>query len=157
MKDRLQKHVEENAIVAVSDPETGDSICRRSGFEGIVPLNEIEKRIGDALRQAREKTGLIHADVATMLDLHPQVYGRYERGESRLTVTRLVQLSELLDFSPLDIVLAAAPHRLGDTQAASDQRRQLIKTIETMPDGVISAVLSLIDAIIKAQHPKAQQ
>ncbi|TNM65297.1 helix-turn-helix domain-containing protein [Aliirhizobium smilacinae] len=149
MDSKLQKHVEEKSLVEVFDPVSGKAVFRRPGYEGIIALNELEERIGDALRQAREGNELIHADVAKLLGLHPQVYGRYERGESRLTVTRLIQLSELLEFSPLDVILAAAPHKFGSSKETSAQRCELIRTIEALPDDIIKALLSVINAMAR--------
>lgn len=151
MKSKFQEHVEKNAIVEVIDPASGKALFRRSGYEGIVALDFLEDRVGDALRKAREGNELIHADVAKMLGLHPQVYGRYERGESRLTVSRLIHLSEVLDFSPLDVVFAAAPQKFGNSKEASGQRQQLIKVIEALPDDVINSLSSVIEALARVQ------
>lgn len=149
MKSKLEKHLEDKRLVEVKDDDSGRPIFRRPGYEGIVSLTDLEKRVAASLRQAREKNGLTHADVALMLDLHPQVYGRYERGESKLNVTRLVHLSEILDCSPLDVVLAAAPHRFGDTQHEADRRRQLLKIVEALPSDAVDSLLSLVDAMTK--------
>ncbi|AYD00640.1 transcriptional regulator [Neorhizobium sp. NCHU2750] len=147
MKSKLERHIEDMGIVEADDGEGDKPIFRRPGFEGVVSLTDLEKRIGEALRQARDKTGLTHADVAPMLGLHPQVYGRYERGESKLNVSRLIQLSELLNFSPLDVLLAAAPYRFGETSGEADQRARLMQIVETLPPDAVTSLLSLVEAM----------
>lgn len=147
MNSKLITHMEANGIVAVHDPRSDKDTFRRPGYEGVVPLDDLETRIGGALKQARETCGLTHADVASMLGLHPQVYGRYERGESKLNLTRLIQLSELLDFSPFDLVFAAAPYRFGSTQEDAEQRQRLVAIVETLPGDAVVALLSLVKAM----------
>lgn len=147
MKSKLERHMEANGIVAVRDSRNDKDTFRRPGYEGVVPLDDLETRIGGALKEAREKCGLTHADVASMLGLHPQVYGRYERGESKLNLTRLIQLSELLDFSPLNLIFAAAPYRFGSTQEDAKRRQRLVGIVETLPDDAVVALLSLVEAM----------
>jgi len=84
-----------------------------------------------------------------LLGLHPIVYGRYERTEAKLSVSRLIHLSELLGFSPIDLVMAAAPYRFGKTPAKADRRRKLIEVVENLPDEAVESLLTLVEAMPK--------
>ena len=53
--------------------------------------------------------------MARYFGLSTQVFGRYEKAISKLHVTRLVHLSEVLGFHPMELVYAAAPHLFGKT------------------------------------------
>ncbi|MBP1844387.1 transcriptional regulator with XRE-family HTH domain [Rhizobium petrolearium] len=151
MTSRVDKHIQEKGLVEHKGPEADKPVYRCPGYEGIAEFSELDNRIADALRQARERTGLTHADVAPLLALHPQVYGRYERNETKMTVTRLIHLSELLDFSPIDVIMAAAPYRFGKTKDEADRRRELIKIVEALPADAVNSLLLLVDAMIKVR------
>jgi len=149
MRSRVERYIEDKGLLQTRDPEVDKPIFRGPGFEGVPEFSELDSRISDALRQARERTGLTHADVAPLLGLHPQVYGRYERNETKMNVTRLIHLSELLDFSPIDVVMAAAPYRFGKTEREAERRRELIKIVETLPADAVDSLLSLVDAMTR--------
>ncbi|WP_117195795.1 helix-turn-helix domain-containing protein [Rhizobium terrae] len=155
MKNRLETHIEDEGLVEIKDPEADKLIYRRPGYEGVPDFSELDARISDTLRKLRERSGLKHADVALMLGLHPQVYGRYERNETKMNVSRLIHLSELLDFSPIDVVMAAAPYRLGKTREEADRRLALIKIVETLPSDAVDSLLSLVEAMTRLR-PKAE-
>ncbi len=149
MTTKLEKYIDEKGLVETSDPEIGKPIFRRPGFDGVPLLNELDRRLSETLREAREATGLTMAEVAPFLGLHNQVYGRYERNETPMQVSRLIHLSEVLDFSPIDLIMAIAPSRLGKTQSEADKRRKLIKVVESLPIDAVESLLVLIEAMAK--------
>ncbi|MEO5756546.1 MAG: helix-turn-helix transcriptional regulator, partial [Mesorhizobium sp.] len=113
---------EKTGLVATTDPEIDKPVFRRPGFNGIDKLGEMDERISAFLRKARDDTGLTREEVARYLGLSTQVFGRYEKAISKLHVTRLVHLSEILGFHPMELVYAAAPHLFGKTpEEAADQ------------------------------------
>ncbi|SEI18401.1 Helix-turn-helix [Rhizobium tibeticum] len=148
MTTKFDKYVEDKRLVETTDPEIDKAIYRGPGFEG-PELGELDRRISEALRQARDATGLTRAEVAPFLGLHEQVYGRYERNETKMHVTRLIHLSEVLDFSPIDFIMAAAPYRFGKTPSEADKRRKLIKVIESLPADAVESLLALVEAMTK--------
>ena len=62
------------------------------------------KDIGNNLRKIRELKGLKQESVAKMLNMTMQGYGKIERNETDLTISKLNKLSEVLEVSPLDIL-----------------------------------------------------
>lgn len=85
-----------------------------------------------------------------------QVYGRYERSVSKLHVTQLIHLSEILDFAPDDLLFAAAPHPWGKTPEEAEKRRRLVKSIEDLPSDTLDTVLTLMNAILHIQGSVAR-
>lgn len=98
---------------------------RRPGFDGIETLGEMDAKISAFLRRKREDLGLSRNDLAPMLGLSAPVYGRYERAFSRMTVTRMIHLCELLGFMPIDMLYEAAPHLWGKTPEEAEDRKTL--------------------------------
>lgn len=64
--------------------------------------------IGQRLRTAREAQRLSQADLARVLGVEPETYGRYESGQRRITVPDLRRLAQTLDVG-LDTLLGAEP------------------------------------------------
>jgi transcriptional regulator with XRE-family HTH domain len=148
MAKRLDDYIHDNGLIQASDSEAEKPIYRRPGFE-TPDLGQLDERLAAGLRAARERAGLTHADVAPLLGLHPIVYGRYERGETKMPVTRLIHLSELLNFSPIELIMAAAPYRWGETLTKAERRRRLVQVVEALPDDAVESMLSMIDAMTK--------
>lgn len=151
MTTKIEKHIEAARLIEVRDPEMENTIHRRRGFEEIVDLGEMDNRLGEALSRARKKRGLTRPELAPLLGLTTQVYGRYERGEAKMHVTRLVHLSELLDFAPWDLIYAAAPHLWGDSQEEAELRFQLMKHVEQLPPEKARLLMDLIRSFLELE------
>ena len=54
------------------------------------------KRIGERIKQVRKKRRLTQEKVAEQLGVSTVYYSRIERGSSKLSLVRLVQISEIL-------------------------------------------------------------
>lgn len=151
---KLDGSYEETAgLVETTDPEIDKPIFRRPGFDGIDELGEMDKKISVFLRNARDDTGLTREEVARYLGLSTQVFGRYEKAISKLHVTRLVHLSEVLGFHPMELVYTAAPHLFGETADEAADQIKLAKLIWTLPHSTVSTLVKLVDemhAISKA-------
>jgi len=132
-------------LVETTDPEIDKPIFRRPGFDGIDQLGDMDKKISVFLRKARDDTGLTREEVARYLGLSTQVFGRYEKAISKLHVTRLVHLSEVLGFHPMELVYAAAPHLFGQTREEAADQIKLAKLIWTLPQSTVSTLVKLVD------------
>ncbi len=56
--------------------------------------------IGENIRRVREWKGFRREYVATRLDMHLTSYGNIERGQSDLSVRRLLQIADVLEVPP---------------------------------------------------------
>ena len=151
---------QEAGLVETTDPEIDKPVFRRPGFSGIDLLGEMDKRISAFVRKARHERNLTREEVARFLGLSTQVFGRYEKAISKLHVTRLVHLSEILGFHPMELVYAAAPHLFGKTQEEAADQIKLAKLIWTLPPSTISTLVRLVDemhAISGGGEPQSEK
>ena len=131
---QVKTTIEERGLVESFDPETKKNIFRKPGFEGIEQFEDIDRHLGDFIREARVNKNLTHEHFVELIGLSYYVYGRYERARSRMTVRRLVHVWELLGFSMIDLVYAIAPQMLGDTPEKAERMKALYSSIEGFKD-----------------------
>ncbi|RWB39707.1 MAG: XRE family transcriptional regulator [Mesorhizobium sp.] len=104
----------------IDDPQIDKPVYRKTSF-GELELNaEIEKRSAPAFAIARDRRKIPRSKLAPMLGLSDQVYNRYENAVSRLTVSRLLHICEVLSISPVEILYPVAPHLWGEDQAEAE-------------------------------------
>ena len=136
---------EKDELVETTDPENDKPIFRKPGFNGIEDLAEMDRRIAAFLRQERDDSGTTREVVARYLGLSTPVFGRYEKAVSKLNVTRLVHLSEVLGFHPMELVYAAAPHLFGKSPQEAEDQMKLAKLIWKLPHSTVSTLVKLVD------------
>ncbi len=120
------------------------TIYRRPGYDGVLALPEIERRIGEFLRTVRDKRDISQYDFAVLLGITGQVWGRYERSMSSLDVSRLIVLTELLGLKPTDLLGYVAPHLFGETPEGAKDRIELIHRICELPDETATNLLGMV-------------
>jgi transcriptional regulator with XRE-family HTH domain len=148
----LSSYKSARGLVETTDPENdGKSLFRRPGFDGIRTFGEMDEIIAAFLKQIREDQGLPRADFAPLVGLSVPVYGRYERAFSRMTVTRMIHLCELLGFMPIDMLFEAAPHLWGRTQEEAEDRRTLTKLIERLPQDTMRDLIRLLQRMVPGE------
>jgi transcriptional regulator with XRE-family HTH domain len=152
MSKNLESHIAELGLAETTDPDNEKPVFRRQGPDGTPTFEELDARLGEALRQSRQEKGLSRADLATLVGLSEQVYGRYERSSSKMQVSRLIHLSEILGVSPLGMLFAAAPHIWGKTQEESEARFRMMKMLDEMPAETVSSVAALLQAVAGLQR-----
>ncbi|WP_137137267.1 helix-turn-helix transcriptional regulator [Rhizobium sp. FKY42] len=141
----LSDYTNAMGLVETIDDEVQRPLYRRPGINGeIASLQEMEEKISSFVRKSREDSGLTRAEFASLYGLSMAVYGRYERAFSPLTVGRMIHLSELLGFSPMEMIYAAAPHLFGKTNEEAADRFKLGRLIDDLPYPTVQAILQLI-------------
>ena len=151
MTTKTYDYIESAGLVETRDPENGNTVYRSAGFNGVTSMEDLDRKIGEAIRAMREKKNLARPDLAPMLGLTPQVYGRYERGEANLSVTRLLHLAEILDFSPVDVISEVAPHVIGKTAQEADLRCRLIDAIVKLPLEKAKLLVDIAETFLATQ------
>ncbi len=63
-------------------------------------LSFVDQHVGKRLRLARCKIGLSQKELGDKVGVTFQTIQKYERGRTRVTASRLYQLSEILSVSP---------------------------------------------------------
>jgi transcriptional regulator with XRE-family HTH domain len=71
-------------------------------FDGII-ITFMEKVI-KKITEIRNKMGYSYETMATELDISPSTYRKIETGETKLSVERLLQISEVLNSSVIDLL-----------------------------------------------------
>ncbi|RDJ02013.1 helix-turn-helix domain-containing protein [Rhizobium grahamii] len=156
MRDSLTRYAEAKGLVETTDPEVDKRVYRKPGFDGaIMELGEMEALISGFLKRSREGIGLPRADVARMLGLSTAVYGRYERAFSKMNVTRMIHLCEVLGFKPLDIIFHAAPHLWGATPEEAADRIAVDRLTRELPGEVVGDLLRLLRRLVPQDHQTA--
>jgi hypothetical protein len=82
-----------------------------------------------------------------MIGLSTQVFGRYEKAISKMHVTRLIHLCEILDASPVEMIHAAAPHLFGKTEEEARIRAEALSTVQKLPEDLLVLLLPLHKAL----------
>ncbi|PCK84372.1 transcriptional regulator [Rhizobium sophoriradicis] len=151
----LEQWILDLGLQQIDDPLIGKSIYRKP-FDGQIILSaELEGQISIGLRQARDRRRLARKKLATMLGLSERVYERYENNVSRLTVSRLVHLCEVLGASPEEMLSPAAPHLWGKTDTAAALLLASIEKLRTFDEETLRDVLSLLSRIESQTNSKS--
>jgi transcriptional regulator with XRE-family HTH domain len=151
MTKDLKEHIAELELVQTTDPDNEKPVYRRPGFDGIATFGELDDKLGEALRRCRQKQGLSRADIAILVGLSEQVYGRYERNSSKMTVSRLIHLSEVLGVSPLSMLFSTAPHLWGKSEVEAERRFRIMKLLEDLPAETMASVTTLLETVAVLQ------
>jgi len=66
-------------------------------------LQDTNMEIYEKIRVIRQSKGFTQEYVANKLNIDTVNYGRIERGQAKLTVDRLMKISEIIDFNVKDL------------------------------------------------------
>jgi transcriptional regulator with XRE-family HTH domain len=150
----VRAYIEKHGLVETTDDEIEKPFYRKPGFDGIRSFAEMEQIFSQLIREKRDNHNLNRAQAAMMVGLHEQIFARYERAFSKLTVTRLIHLAEILEFSPIELIYAAAPHLFGDTKEEARDKMELVLRILDMPASTTHSLLQLIVGLSPAEDNK---
>jgi transcriptional regulator with XRE-family HTH domain len=150
----VRAYIEKHGLVETTDDEIEKPFYRKPGFDGIRSFAEMEQIFSRLIREKRDNHNLNRAQAAMMVGLHEQIFARYERAFSKLTVTRLIHLAEILEFSPIELIYAAAPHLFGDTKEEARDKKELVLRILDMPASTTHSLLQLIVGLSPAEDNK---
>lgn len=134
-------------LVETTEPDFERPLWRKPGFDGVVSLDDMDKALSEFLAAKRRNAGLTREQLAELLGISGQVYGRYERADSKFNVTRLVHLSEVLGFFPIEMIYAAAPHLFGRTPTEAENRIKLMRLMSRMRPEAVDSLLTLVGVL----------
>ncbi|AEI67878.1 transcriptional regulator [Corallococcus macrosporus DSM 14697] len=98
------------------------------------------------MREARARLGLTQVEVAALLDMHPMVYSRMERGKMLPRVSTLRRVAMVLRTSTDELLGLARESRAGAKKPSSLQRR-LMTLAETLDDEKLKALVVMASAL----------
>lgn len=135
----------ETLLVETKDPELDRPVLRRPNFDGeIENLRDLDRKIGKSVREMRDDKHMTREDLARAIGLSAGVYARYERGVSKLRVTQLVQISDVLEFPAIQVLYDTAPYQWGATPDEARMTFDLQRMILELP---AEAKRSLVDVV----------
>lgn len=143
----IQTYIDKHGLVETTDSEVDKPIHRKPGFNGVRSLLEMEEELSRYLRDRRDALNLNREQVGMMVGIHHEIYARHERAGAKLRVTRLLHLAELLDFSPIEAVYAAAPHLFGATAQEAEVKLKLILRMLDLPASTAQHLLMMIEEL----------
>lgn len=79
--------------------------------------NALRERLGLELRKARLARTFTQADVAERVDTDPETISRFERGATLPSLTRLLDLAEVLDVTVASLLTKASPRETDEFEA----------------------------------------
>jgi len=137
----------EKGLIAVKDPACEKPVFRRDASSGIRSFEEIDRDLGNALKEKRKITGLSREAIAELIGLSTPVYGRYERGFSALTVTRLIHLCEVLNIGPEEMIFSVAPHLYGASQEEAEERYATFSMVRKLDVDTLKLLRQLLEQV----------
>jgi len=143
----VQTYIDRHGLVETEDSEVDKRIYRKTAFNGIRSLLEMEEELSRFLRERRDAQNLNREQVGMMVGLHHEIYARHERAGAKLRVTRLLHLAELLDFSPIEALFAAAPQHFGETEQEAEVKMKLIMRMLDLPASTAEHLLGMIEEL----------
>jgi len=93
-------------------------------------------RIGDKIRVVRVERGYSQEYLAMELGIDTATYGRIERGQTKLTVDRLLDISNALDIEPFCFFIdEEREHLIGnlykEIKSLKSRNQEILKTLKT--------------------------
>jgi transcriptional regulator with XRE-family HTH domain len=143
----VQTYIDKHGLVETDDSEVDKPIYRKPGFTGVRSLLEMEEELSRYLREHRDAQNLNREQVGMMIGIHHEIYARHERAGAKLRVTRLLHLAELLDFSPVEAIYAAAPQFFGETEQEAETKYKLVMRMLNLPATTAQNLLRLVEEL----------
>ena len=143
----VRTYIAKNGLVETIDSEVEKPIWRKPGFNGVRSLLEMEEDLSRYLREHRDAKNLNRDHLGMFVGLHPGIYARHENAGAKLRTTRLIQLAELLGFSPVEAIHAAAPHLFGSSQQEADVKLKLMLRMLDLPAATAQNLLMLVEEL----------
>ena len=150
----------QRGLVPTTEPEferNGKKLYRVETFDDIVSLADIKDRIAEFLKDVRDRNELSQLELASLLGISAQVWGRYERAISSLEVTRFIVICEQLGLNPVELLGRTSPHLFGKTKEAAAARIELYMRIGNLPDEVCMSLLEMVKQIENLHKPAKQR
>jgi len=105
---------------------------------------DLEKKIGAAIHGLRSDRGMFRTQVALRLGMKETGVRRHETGKTKLSVSRLIQICEVLDANPVEVLCSVAPHLFGRTEEGALQMTTMIKILSRLNDEALTSVFKVI-------------
>jgi transcriptional regulator with XRE-family HTH domain len=112
---------------------------------------KLARIIGEAARTARQRAQLTQADVAELVDLVTEVYGRIERGGMVPSTPTLVRICQALRISADELLGLAGPNgQLRPSGSSIDNERPELRPVIRVMRSLEPAQIKLLGQVASA-------
>lgn len=108
---------------------------------------EFFRELGERIANARKAHGLTQQQLAEALGIAQQTMAHYEGGRSRLAVSMLPALAQLLTLS-FDELMGQTANRRGGKRGPMSRLQQQIAAIEQLPKAKQQFVSQMLDTVL---------
>lgn len=106
--------------------------------------SDMEGTIGAALSTLRTTRRLCRTEVAAALGIKESGLRRHELGRSKLTVSRLLQICEIMNANPIDVIGPVAPHLIGRSDETAGRIVAIVKILSTLDAPAVLSVWGVV-------------
>lgn len=140
---------------------------RKGTYEHVTTNNPVDQHVGRKVRERRLLLGLSQSAVAQQIGVTGQQYQKYEKGENRISASRLFDVANCLkvpvshffddmsdetrDASPAHILAGAPPLDIelpATTGYARRQTLELLRLWQQLPDHARGRVVDLVRSMV---------
>lgn len=111
---------------------------------------QLRRAISRAAKEARTRLHLTQAEVAEVLGMAPEVYGRIERGEFMPSVLTLVSVATVLRVTP-DQLLGWSELQAKDRPAEFER---ILSLLERADESNLKRAEAILQALLAPESPK---
>lgn len=133
-KDSFDHKVETMNLVKKTEPLYDRECYRSISFMTDISLEEQHINFGAVLSEYRIARGIKQDDMAELLNTNRQTYGRYERGETVITLPLIIMFCEIMKINPVELMVHSCPQLFGNTHQEALKNASLFIKIMTMDD-----------------------
>jgi transcriptional regulator with XRE-family HTH domain len=101
----------------------------------------------ERLRLLREARQLTQARLATLLDVDPRVYNRWEKGSATPQFDTIIHIADILKIS-LDELAGRSPS-ITEPKIHNAELLNLYQQVDSLPDAEQQALILVIDGLVK--------
>jgi transcriptional regulator with XRE-family HTH domain len=119
---------------------------------------KMSKNIGERLRGLRKTAGMTQMGLADKVGVSYQQIQKYEKGTSKLSVPRLMQLADIFGI-PFTAIIEDGPKSTGNVVASnfSQEEIDLVLQFRRVSSGILRAsIINLVIASVRALNNKAR-
>lgn len=112
---------------------------------------DLDRKIGAALLELRNDREIFRTQLASRLGMKETGVRRHETGKTKLSVSRLIELCEVLDANPIEILCPVAPHLFGRTDEGAVQMVAMIKILSRLNEEALTSIFKVIRHFDRAE------
>ncbi len=108
----------------------------------LIPMIDFAKR----LKQLREERSMTQARLASLLDIDPRAYNRWERGSNMPQLDTLIKIADILKVSLDELV--GRTESISEPKIRNNKLLHLYEKVDNLPDQDQQALVIMLDGLV---------